>query len=178
FPPTITIPRVCDRSGVLDTEGRLTCRTHFTRVTATLVTTRAAGLPTASFAATATSRVPVPSVPEGNAPPEKSAGKVKFPVAASNVTVHVVTPLMVHFPAAGSGPLPWSFGVEYVSLTVNFNVYLVSPERQKWLPSWPQNRAASATPPLQSAFSSGYVVVVPLAPTVNVIVGGFPSMPS
>ena len=37
--PTITNPKVWLISGVLATEGKLTSRTHFTRVTATLVTT-------------------------------------------------------------------------------------------------------------------------------------------
>src|SRR5436190_1298872 len=90
----------------------------------------------------------VPPVLHANVPPEKSAGKVKFPVPESKVTVQVVTPLMVHLPPAGSAPLPSSLGLAKASLTVNFNVYLLSPDRQKWLPSWPQKRAASATPAL------------------------------
>src|SRR5438309_153360 len=118
-PATMTCPSCGERTAAPETLAIGSFRTHFTRVTATLATTCAARFPAASFASTATLRLPVPSVPEANVPPEKSAGNVKLPFTASYVTVHVVTPLMVHFPAARSAPLPWSSGDGYASSTVN-----------------------------------------------------------
>src|SRR5882672_1890235 len=96
FPPTITNPRACERTGVPETAGRATWRIHFTRVTFTSETvTGAATFPTASFASTVTETVPVPSAADVNVAVAKSAGNVNVLFDALNVTVQVaVLPAM------------------------------------------------------------------------------------
>src|SRR6267143_3440168 len=157
FPPTITSPRACERTGVPETAGRATWRIHFTRVTFTLETvTGAATLPTASVAFTVTETVPVPSVADVNVAVAKFAGNVNVLLVALNVTVQAaVLPAMEQVEPVVLAPLPKSFGAVEVSLTVNTILYVPSPARQKCEPSWPQYIVPSVVPPLQSANTTG-----------------------